>query len=163
MPVLAFLVYHSRKGRTRFIDQIYVTKAQRRTGLGVKLLGRLSTGPIELVVRRDNAEAIAAYLALGFCLAESPGGAYKIDKSTEFYMRTVSFRKTKRLMQDSLKRKSPPTVTADEYSAWPAIPSKVREFMVDAVIKSEGVSKAEALKTVNPGASPRVHYVVLSG
>lgn len=160
MTVIAFLVYHTRQGRTRFVDQLFVDAKHRRKGHATKLLDLLTTGPIELIVRRNNTSALAAYLALGFCLGKVPERGFHPDND-EFYMRTVSFTKAKKLIKESLKSKPPPKTVTTKYQTWRDVPADVKKYMIDAVKASEKLNtRKEAENVVHPGASAQ--YVILT-
>lgn len=161
MAVIAFLVYHTRVGRTRFVDQLYVAPRHRRKGHAAALLAELARGPIELVVRRDNGAAIAAYLKLGFCLGTVPSnGGYAIDDAEELFMRTTSYRRAATLLGTALRRYRPPATETTTYTSWNEVPASVQNYMVHAVATSERLPEAEAREVVHPSTGPSPRYLV---
>lgn len=159
----AFMVYHTRSGRTRFVDQIFVTRNQRRRGFAALMLSELTTGPIELVVRRNNADALASYIRLGFCGWKSPGGEYSIDEREELYMRTTSYRRTRDLIDASTRRSAElrPGMRLARFQSWSDVDDATRRWMVRSVQSTEGLTERDAMDVINP---PRgdVTYVVVS-
>ena len=87
--VLGFVAYHVPHGRRRFVDQIYVAPGARRAGVGRALLRALADGPIELIVRADNAAAIAFYARAPLAYEPADG---------ELGMRTRSYARTRALL-----------------------------------------------------------------
>jgi GNAT superfamily N-acetyltransferase len=124
---LAFLAYHTRTGRTRFVDQLFVASAHRRRGLGTALLAQLATGPIELIARRDNVAAVALYAQLGLCVVtHDPPYAPEDD---EVFFRTTNYKRTAAL----LRARPAPALTLARWARWDAVPEAARRFMVQAV------------------------------
>lgn len=154
--IVGYLVYHTRTGRTRFVDQIYIAPKHRRKGHAMKLLNMLTTGPIELIVRRENTRALAAYLDVGFCREAAPEGIEPDD--TEFFMRTRSYIHAKKRIQAKLAARPPPKTRVTAKSAWTGLDDADQSYMLKTVMASEKLARNDALRVLTP---PGASYVIL--
>ena len=95
--LVGFLVYHNPQKRTRFVDQLFISKKYRRHKFATMLLKEITNGPIELIVNEGNVSAIAFYTALQFC---SVYDTRKNLANDEILMKTKSYLTTKQVIKD---------------------------------------------------------------
>jgi hypothetical protein len=149
--MLGFVAYHVPLGRRRFVDQIYVAPGARRAGVGRALLRALADGPIELVVRADNAAAIAFYARAGLC-AHAPL-AYE-PAAGELGMRTRSYARTRALLGAA----AAPGVAVRPF-AWAALAPAERDALVAAVRAAHGYGAARARRVLAGARGDAMRYV----
>tara|TARA_B110000046_G_scaffold197_1_gene273 strand:- start:1148 stop:1720 length:573 start_codon:yes stop_codon:yes gene_type:complete len=174
MRLVAGLAYHRPKAgaRLRFVDLLFVARAHRRRGHAARLLWELRQAPIELSVRKDNAPAIATYLALGLCATEAP--TYAPD-AAHLALRTTSYLRTRAKLEckggrgDAVGPATAPRRAVEHRVAWDALTTAERAFLVDGTVATEGddLSRAAATRLLRgqeaPGDPPdtRMRYALL--
>jgi len=142
----SFLVYHTRKGRTRFVDQVFVSRRRRRGKVGTFLLHHIcKKGPVELIARKENSEAISMYSKVGFCVLPEKG-SYPPSED-ELFMRTSSYIRSRGLMEERTRGEEAPHM---EEAKWGSLSQDRKRRMVDLLEREEGMSRKTALSLIHP-------------
>ena len=152
----SFLAFHTREGRTRFVDQIFVSKRKRRHKVGTFLLLHICRkGPVELIVKKEKSEAISMYSKSGFCSLPERGSY--TPKRGELFMRTSSYLRSRKMMEERTRGEEKPTI---EECTWDALPADKKQRMVDLLEKEEGISRRKAFSLIHPDDD--VHFLFVS-
>lgn len=130
-----FLMYHKLRPRHVFIDELYVRPAYRGQGVAKSLVNVVAKGPVELIVDRANAKAIALYVAVGFCSQER---SHYLPGAHELCMRTTSFIRTK------AKTAAAAALHTVEGASWNEISHSTQMSMIRALQREWTVSMAAA-------------------
>ena len=145
-----FLMYHVPRGRLSFVDELYVQSHFRKQNVAKSLFAAISGGPIELIVDKKNANAIALYTSLGFC--NNDKGIYEPGED-EFCMKTTSFKRTRAKLA-SLLLQNTRTYT------WQDLSEVNRESMIEGLRTAWGGSRGSARRSLRVTDSS-IRYVIV--
>ena len=143
-------MYHTTHGRHSFVDELYVDARYRGQNVARSLFAAIAGGPIELIVDKRNAQAIALYTSLGFC--SNDNGVYEPGES-EFCMKTTSFKRTR------AKLASLPLFDTQTHQ-WKSLSESNRHAMIEGLRTAWGVSHAAAKRSLRFTDSA-IQYVVV--
>ena len=146
-----FVAYHILQGRHKFVDEFVVASRHRRNGVGKSLLRNIANGPIELIVNRTNERAIVFYTNYGFCLNSHPE---YLPNDDELNMRTKSFWKTRRLLQDAPSH--------DVFDlGWNNLDPNDRSRIIHLLQQELGCSLASARRRLVRGRMDRMRFCLI--
>jgi hypothetical protein len=177
----AFLVAHRPfpNQRLHFVDELYVDPSHRRKGYATFLLSKLSAGPIELRVRKNNTNAFALYSRIGMCELNSqpnvkppnPSHTHCTYPATEnsdgMCMRSRNFVVTKRRLSGLVRKKIKKDALQDlerslvTHHAWNKLPANYKTLMVDALMRSHDYTERTATENLRGEPTDKMLYLCL--
>lgn len=162
----AFVVSHTpmQNKRLVFIDELYVQPSHRRKRYGIRMLRELVSRPLALIVRPEkNKSAYALYNKIEMCPA-CPLNEHYIPKQNEITMRTSSFLKTKRAVDNILTRAPSFDETAvkiEQYQDWASIDKATQSQMIRALVTAHKYSVRHATQNLTGQSGDRMRYHIL--